>query len=191
MVMSAATTVESYLAGLSAERREVISAVRTVVRRNLPKGYEEEMGFGMITYSVPLSRLAETYNKQPLCYAAIAAQKNYNAIYLMGVYGDGAKAKRFKEGFAKAGKKLDMGKSCVRFKTLDDLPLDVIGETIASVPMDDYIAYYEKSRLQTKEGQRRAAKESAKIAVKTASRAPAKKATAKAVGKSAKRVPPK
>lgn len=160
MVSSAAKTVESYLAALPAGRRAIISAVRDVVRKNLPKGYVESMGFGMISYSVPLSRLADTYNKQPLMYAALAAQKNYCAIYLMGVYGDGTNAKRFKEGFERAGKRLDMGKSCVRFKTLDDLPLDVIGETIAAVPVDEYVAIYKRSRLQTKEGQRRAAKKS-------------------------------
>jgi hypothetical protein len=158
MASSTAKTVDAYLDSLPADRRVVISTVRDVVRKNLPKGYVESMGYGMISYSVPLTRLAETYNKQPLMYAALAAQKNYCAIYLMGVYGDGVNAKRFKEGFAKAGKKLDMGKSCVRFKTLDDIPLDVIGETIAAVPVDEYIEIYKRSRLHTKEGQRRAAK---------------------------------
>lgn len=180
MVSSAAKTVESYLAALPADKRAMISAVRDVVRRNLPKGYQEEIGFGMIAYNVPLSRLPETYNKQPLMYAALAAQKNYNAIYLMGVYSDAARAKRFTDGFAKAGKKLDMGKSCVRFKTLDDLPLDVIGETIAGLPVDDYIALYEKSRLQTKEGQRRAAKQ-------VVAKKPTAKGAAKPAAKSAKR----
>ena len=100
MVSSAAKTVDGYLRELPADRREVISRVRTVVRKHLPRGYEESMGFGMITWSVPLSRLAETYNKQPLMYAALAAQKNFNAIYLMGVYGDAERARRFTEGFA-------------------------------------------------------------------------------------------
>jgi hypothetical protein len=162
MVSSAAKTVDSYLAELPAERRAIISTVRDMVLENLPKGYVESMGFGMISYSVPLSRLADTYNKQPLMYVALAAQKNFNSIYLMGVYTDTGRAKRFKDGFAKAGKKLDMGKSCVHFKTLDDLPLDVIGESIAGLPMEDYIALYQRSRLQTKEGQRRAAKVLAK-----------------------------
>ena len=177
MVSSAAKTVDSYLAELPADRRAIISAVREVVRKNLPKGYVESMGFGMISYSVPLSRLADTYNRQPLMYVALAAQKNFNTIYLMGVYGDTGRTKRFKEGFAKASKKLDIGKSCVHFKTLDDLPLDVIGETIASMPMEEYIALYERSRLLTKEGQRRAAKKT-----------PAKKAPAK--GKSSRKTLP-
>jgi hypothetical protein len=177
MASSAAKTVESYLAELPAERRAIISAVRDMVRKNLPKGYVESMGFGMISYSVPLSRLADTYNKQPLMYVALAAQKNFNSIYLMGVYADADRAKRFKDGFARAGKRLDIGKSCVHFKALADLPLDVIGETIANVSVEDYIALYQRSRLQTKEGQRRAAKTAAKKA--PAKELSAKKASAK------------
>ncbi len=143
MVQSRAQTVDAYLDELPEDRRAVVSAVRDVIVKNLPRGYEESMGFGMIGYSIPLERYPNTYNKQPLCYASIAAQKNHYAIYLMCVYGDSRREAAFREAFAKAGKKLDMGKSCVRFKTLDDLPLDVIGETIASVTPDAYIAHYE------------------------------------------------
>ena len=146
MVTSRAATVPDYLAGLPADRRKAISAVRSVIRKNLPKGYKETMGFGMICYSVPLSRYPDTYNGQPLCYAALAAQKQYNAVYLMNVYGDAAEARAFKAAFKKAGKKLDMGKSCVRFKTADDLPLDVIGKTIAATPVKAFIEQYEKAR---------------------------------------------
>ena len=146
MVMSKAKTVTEYLAELPADRRKSIAAVRAVVRKNLPKGYKESIGYGMICYTVPLSTYPETYNGQPLCYAALAAQKNKCSLYLMNVYGDGPTAKAFKEGFKKAGKKLDMGKSCVRFKTADDLPLDVIGQTIAATSMKDFIAQYERSR---------------------------------------------
>jgi hypothetical protein len=160
MVSSAAKTVDAYLDSLPADRRDAISTVRSVVRKKLPKGYVEQMDFGMICYCIPLDRYPKTYNNHALCYAGLAAQKNYNAIYLMGVYGDGANAKKFKSAFEKAGKKLDMGKSCVRFKSVDDLELKAIGDTIASVPVDDYIAIYEKSRLQTKDGQRRAARKS-------------------------------
>jgi hypothetical protein len=158
MVSSAAKTVDAYLDSLPEDRRQAISIVRNVVRKHLPKGYVEQMDFGMICYCVPLERFPETYNGHALCYAGLAAQKNYNAVYLMGVYGDGTNAKKFKAAFEKAGKKLDMGKSCVRFKSVDDLELKAIGDTIASMPADDYIAMYEKSRLQTKDGQRRAAK---------------------------------
>jgi uncharacterized protein YdhG (YjbR/CyaY superfamily) len=145
MVTSRATTIAGYLAELPAERRKTISAVRAVVRKHLPKGYKESVGYGMICYSVPLSTYPETYNGQPLCYAALAAQKNYCAIYLMNVYGDTPTAKAFKDGFKKAGKKLDMGKCCVRFKTAADLPLDVIGKTIAATPVKAFIEKYEKA----------------------------------------------
>ena len=156
MASSAAKTVDGYLASLPEDRRKTIDTVRDVVRKHLPKGYVEQMDYGMIYYCVPLERYAETYNGHALCYAGLAAQKNYNAIYLMGIYGDGANAKKFRAAFEKAGKKLDMGKSCVRFKSVDDLELKAIGDAIAAVPVDDYIAYYENSRLKTKAGQRRA-----------------------------------
>ena len=146
MVMSKAKTVTEYLAELPADRRKTISAVRAVVRKRLPKGYKEGVGYGMICYTVPLETYPVTYNGQPLCYAALASQKQYCAIYLTNVYGDTTTAKAFKEGFKKAGKKLDMGKSCVRFKTADDLPLDVIGETIAATPVKAFIEMYEKTR---------------------------------------------
>jgi uncharacterized protein YdhG (YjbR/CyaY superfamily) len=146
MVTSKAATVADYLAELPADRRKTISAVRAVVRKHLPKGYKESVGYGMICYGVPLSTYPDTYNGQPLCYAALAAQKNYNALYLMGCYGDAAQTRALKDAFKKAGKKLDMGKSCVRFKTLDDLPLDAIGKTVAATPVKAFIEKYEKAR---------------------------------------------
>jgi hypothetical protein len=158
MVMSAATTVEAYLESLPKERRSVISAVRDVIRKRLPKGYVEQMDYGMIYYCVPLDRYPGTYNGHALCYAGLAAQKNYNAIYLMGVYGDSANATKFKTAFEKGGKKLDMGKSCVRFKSVEDLELGAIGDAIAAMPVDEYIAYYEESRMKTKTGRRKAAR---------------------------------
>ncbi|MEO7771687.1 MAG: DUF1801 domain-containing protein [Gemmatimonadaceae bacterium] len=161
--MSTAKSVDDYLAALPADRRREIEAVRAVVLENLPRGYEESMGFGMIAYSVPKTRLSETYNGHALMYAALAAQKNHNAVYLMGVYSDEKRAKTFVDAFAKAGKKLDIGKSCVRFKRADDLALDAIGDSIRAISVDDYVALYEKSRLLTKAGQKKAA---AKKAVK-------------------------
>ena len=160
MATSSARTVEEYLASLPPERRDVISTVRDTVRRHLPEGYAEGMAYGMIYYHIPLSRYPATYNDNPLCYAGLAAQKNHFALYLMGAYADGASQERLRQGFARAGKKLDMGKSCIRFKRIEDLPLDVIGESIASVSPDAYIAFYERSRLQTKAGARKAAKRS-------------------------------
>jgi len=159
-----AKTVDEYLDSLPEASRAEISAVRDVVLRSLPKGYVEGMAYGMVYYSIPLSRYPETYNGHPLCYVGLAAQKNHNAIYLMGVYGDGGNAKQFKDAFAKAGKKLDMGKSCVRFKSVNDLALDAIADSIASLPVDDFIALYERSRTAS---QRKPAK---KVAGKSASK---------------------
>ena len=150
MVMSKAPTVSQYLASLPADRRKIVGAVRKLIKANLPAGYKETMGWGAICYSVPLSVLPDTYNGEPLCYAALAAQKHYCSLYLMTVYGDAARAKAFKTAFAKAGKKLDMGKSCVRFKTLDDLPLDVIADTIAATPMAKYVAAYKATAIRRK-----------------------------------------
>jgi hypothetical protein len=146
MVSSTATTVEQYLSSLPAERRDSIARVRDVVRSNLPAGYQEGMQWGMIAWFIPMSRFADTYNGQPLCLAGLAAQKNHNALYMMTVYGDKKLEKTFKAGFKAAGKKLDMGKSCVRFKKADALALDVIGDTIGKVTVDQYIEAYEETK---------------------------------------------
>ncbi len=146
MVQSSAKTVDEYLRSLPDEDRAVISAVRKVVKANLPKGYEESMASGMIGWGIPLSRYPKTYNTQPLAYAALASQKNHYALYLMCAYMDPAQTKALEDGFRKAGRKLDMGKSCIRFKSLDDLPLDVIGEVVASTPVERYIEVYEATR---------------------------------------------
>ena len=145
MVQSKAATVEEYLETLPEARRKTISDVRKVVKTHLPKGYQEMMGSGMITYCVPLEKYPNTYNKQPLCYVALAAQKNYNALYLMGAYATDAQRKALEDAFKKAGKKLDIGKSCVRFEAAEDLPLDVIGKVVASIPPDKWVAIYESS----------------------------------------------
>jgi hypothetical protein len=124
----------------------VLSAVRKVVKSSLPKGYEEAMTSGMIGYGIPLSRYPKTYNKQPLSYVALARQKNHYALYLMCAYMDPVQTAALEDGFQKAGKKLDMGKSCLRFKSLEDLPLDVIGSVVASTPVERYIEIYEGTR---------------------------------------------
>ena len=152
MVKSEAATVVEYLAGLSEERRDAIEAVRRVVLDNLPDGYEECMQFGMIGYVVPLSRYPVTYNKQALQLAALASQKRYMAVYLNNVYGDPQTLEWFTSAYAASGKRLDMGKSCVRFKRLADLPLDLIGETIARTSVDDFLSFYESARSKAKRG---------------------------------------
>jgi len=146
MATSKAATVDQYLAELPPERREVVSKVRDLVRRNLPKGYAEAMNWGMISYELPLSRFPKTYNGQPLSYVALAAQKNHYALYLTHAYPGSEQGKRLADAFTRAGKKLDMGKSCLRFKTLDDLPLEDVGRVIASTPPEKLIAMYEAAR---------------------------------------------
>jgi Domain of unknown function (DU1801) len=143
MVSSKATTAADYLAELPADKRSVISAVRDVVNEHLPPGYVEGIMYGMLAWYVPLERYPNTYNGQPIGIAGLAAQKHYHALYLMSVYGDRPTEAWFKAAFEKAGKKLDMGKSCVRFKQLADLPLDVIGETIERFPVEELIARHD------------------------------------------------
>ena len=149
MASSKATTVNAYLKELPADRRKTVSAVRDVVVKHLPKGYAEKMGWGMITYAIPLEKYPDTYNGQPLCIAGLAAQKNYCTLYLMGAYGDPKLYAWLKGEFRKRGKKFDMGKSCLHFKTVDDLPLDVIGKVVAKVTPAKYIKFYEASRQKT------------------------------------------
>ena len=117
---SDATTVDEYLSELGDDRRGALSAVRQVILDNLPDGYEEIMQYGMISYVVPLDVLADTYNGQPLMYIALASQRQYMSLYLTNVYGDESVEKWFKERYLATGKKLNMGKSCVRFRKLDD-----------------------------------------------------------------------
>ena len=146
MASSKAATVDEYLEELPPERRAIVASVRDLVRRNLPEGYRETMSWGMISYELPLERYPNTYNKQPLGYAALAAQKNNYTLYLNCVYQNDKQRKWLEREFQKAGKKLDMGKSCLHFKRLEDLPLDVIAQAIASTPPDKYIEQYEASR---------------------------------------------
>jgi len=146
MVSRAANSVTQYLADLPAERRQVVAAVRRVIRKHLPPGYRETMNWGMISYEIPLRRYPKTYNGQPLAYVGLAAQKQTFSLYLMGVYANPVQAKWLRQQFRDAGKKLDMGKSCLRFRRLEDLPLGVIGQVVASTSVGAYIAGYEASR---------------------------------------------
>jgi len=142
---SEATTVDQYLSELPADRREAIETVRSVILENLPDGYEEVMNWGMITYEVPLETFPDTYNEQPLMFAALASQKNHMGVYLMGIYVSDDARDEFEKAYRATGKRFDVGKSCVRFRNLDDLPLELIGETIASVPVARFIARVEES----------------------------------------------
>ena len=141
-MQSQAKTVEEYLASLPEDRREAIAAVRKVILENLGTGYEEGMQYGMIGYYVPHKIFPAGYHcdpKQPLPFACLASQKNYMSLYLGSVYGDSEHAQQFRREWAETGKKLDMGKSCIRFKRADDLPLDTIGDIVAAVPMARWI----------------------------------------------------
>jgi hypothetical protein len=148
MVRSDAVTAEQYLAELPEERREFVAALRDTIVANLPDGYEESMNWGMISFEVPLSRYPDTYNGKPLSYLALASQKNYVSLYLMSIYGEPESEEWFQSRYEASGKKLDMGKSCVRFKRLDDVPLEVVGEVAGRLSVDEFVARYEELRNQ-------------------------------------------
>ena len=145
-MQSQAKTVEKYLDSLEPERREAIQKVRELISESLPPGYKEAMAWGMISYQVPLEVYPVTYNKQPLMATALASQKNHMAVYLMSIYADEARRAKFEADYRATGKRYDVGKSCVRFRKLDDLPLDVIREAVASLQMDELIELAEKSK---------------------------------------------
>jgi hypothetical protein len=139
------TTVEEYINLIPEDRKEAIITLRKLILDNLPEGYEETMTWGMICYEIPLSTFPDTYNKKPLMYAALANQKNNMAVYLTDMYLDGS-LEEFQKAYKATGKKLDMGKSCIRFKKLEDLPLDFIAKQIASTPVEKCIENYTKLR---------------------------------------------
>jgi hypothetical protein len=136
---SSSAAVSTFLAALSAARRGDVEVVRRVIRRHLPEGYEEVVSKKMLVYQVPLDRYPDTYNGHPLWYAALASEKSYLSLHLMPVYGDATLARRLAEGFRSAGKKLNLGKACIRFRTSDDLALDVVGQVVEAIPVDRWI----------------------------------------------------
>ena len=149
MVKSKAATPTQYIKELPLEKREVIEKVRNVILDNLPKGYEEIMQYGMLAYAVPLSIYPSGYahdKKTPLTYIALAAQKNFYVIHAMSVYLDKQVLDWFTSEYKKSGKKLDMGKGCIRFTKLENLPLDVIAKLVAKIPPEKYAQNYEKFR---------------------------------------------
>ena len=146
-MISKAKTVEEYLASLPEDRRAAIGAVRKVILANLPKGFEECMNYGMIGYVVPHSIYPAGYHcnpKLPLPLGGLASQKNHMAFYVMTAYGGSPTEKWFRKAWQATGKKLDMGKCCVRFKKLEDVPLEVVGELFARVPVKEYISQIEQ-----------------------------------------------
>ncbi|MBX3359207.1 MAG: DUF1801 domain-containing protein [Phycisphaeraceae bacterium] len=185
-MQSKAATVSDYLAGLPEDRSQAIQAVRKVILANLGKGYQEGMQYGMIGYFVPHSVYPAGYHcdpKQPLPFAGLASQKNHMSVYLMCTYGNVEHLKWFHQAWAKTGKKLDMGKSCIRFKRVEDLALDVIGEAIQRVPVRAFIEHYERAILTSNKA---AAAKRGTVKKAAAAKAPAKtvrKTTAKKAAK--------
>ncbi|MCA9387903.1 MAG: DUF1801 domain-containing protein [Candidatus Andersenbacteria bacterium] len=147
---SNAKTVTQYLQELPEDRRKEVEKVRRVILTHLPKGYEEGMQYGMIGYYIPLAEYPDTYNGEALGIAALASQKQKISLYLMGVYSDPKLLEAFQNQFTAEGKKLDMGKSCVRFTSAEDLSLDAVAEVIRTVSPAQYIALYEATRGATR-----------------------------------------
>lgn len=181
-MQSKATTVEQYLAELPPDRREAVQTVRQMILKNLPRGVEEGMLYGMIGYSIPHRLYPPGYHvnpETPLCYAGLASQKNHLSLYLSTVYGPGSDEAWFRKAWTAKGHKLDMGKSCVRFRTLEDVPLDIVGEAIRRVRLEEFIKRYEKvlKNLRRKPAKAKAGKKSAK----------GKKATVRSAAKPARR----
>ena len=144
MMKSKANNIEQYLNELPDDRKKAISIVRQTILENLPDGYDEVLNWGMITYEVPLETYPNTYNGKSLMYAALASQKNHMAVYLMGCYMVPEVRNDFEKAYKKSGKRFDAGKSCIRFKKIDDLPLDLLGKTIASMDVNEFIELVEK-----------------------------------------------
>ena len=167
----AAATVSEYLAALPADRRAALSAVRQVINDNLPEGYEEGMQFGMIGWYVPLSLYPAGYGenkKVPLPLVALASQKSGMVLHCIGLYMNPTLSTWFTGEYKKSGKKLDMGKGCVRFNKLDDLALDVVGRLVVRVPVEEHIANYRAARALTGKGKSSAKKGAKKTAAKKA-----------------------
>ena len=146
MAQSTAERVEDYLAELPQDRRVIIEAVRQTILENLPEGFQETMQYGMISYVIPLERYPKTYNKQALAVFSLASQKNYLSLYLMNIYGSPEAQEWFTDRYRASGKKLNMGKACLRFKSLEDLPTGLVGEAVARTSVEDYINIYEAAR---------------------------------------------
>ena len=144
IMKSKAETVDEYLDELSDERRETVSIIRKLILEHLPEGYQEAMQYGMISYIIPFDIFPDTYNKQPLSYLSLASQKNNYSLYMSNVYADQEINSWFIKEYKESGKRMDMGKSCVRFKKLDNLPLDLIGEAISKTTPDEYIQMYKR-----------------------------------------------
>jgi uncharacterized protein YdhG (YjbR/CyaY superfamily) len=146
-MQSKATTVDAYIAELPEDRQKAVSKLRSIIKKKLPRGFKEGMGYGMIGWSVPHSIYPAGYHctpTDPLPFMGLASQKNFIALYHMGIYADPTLLKWFQDAHAKAStKKLDMGKSCIRFKKPEDIPFELIGELASKISVEDWIKRYE------------------------------------------------
>ncbi len=186
-MQSKATTVAEYLKGLDADRKKAITAIRKVFKDNLDPKVKETMTYGMIGYVVPFSVYPDGYHcnpETPLPFANLASQKNHMAIYLSCVYGNPKEKARLEKEWKATGKKLDMGKACIRFKKLEDVPLDVLGAAIQRVTVAKYIEQYEKDIPASAKSKKKASK--TKATKKPAAKKAAKKVTKKATGSTKK-----
>jgi hypothetical protein len=163
-------TPAQYLASLPADRAKTIATMRAFVNQHIPRGYEERLVWGTIGWAIPLSRYPDTHNQQPTIYVALSSQKNYCVLYLMGPAWIASQLEQLQAAFQAAGKKFNMGKCCVNFKSPDDLPLEAIGKLISAISSEEWIEMYEQSRLLTKAGQAQKAKQGAPSASKAATR---------------------
>ena len=175
----------NYIKGQPAERHHALTTLRQLIVDNVQEGFEEQSTYGMMGWVIPLEKYPNTYNKQPLLYCALGSQKNYMSLYLMGIYSDANLGAWFKESCEKAGKRLNMGKSCIRFKSLDDLPLKIVGQAIAKFSVKEFISLHEKGRAMSNasKGEKKSTPESysssaSKPAKSTASAKPTKSAGA-------------
>ncbi len=179
---TAPTTVSAYLASLPEDRRKAINAVRKVIKANLDPKIQEGIQYGMLGYFVPHKHFPAGYHcdpKQPLPFVNLGSQKNHMALYLFCIYLDEKESERFAKGWKATGKKLDMGKSCVRFKKLEDVPLEFVGETIARFDVDSFIEGYEASLAAPRKGPAKKKASKKKTAKKAAKKKPAAKKAAK------------
>ena len=145
-----AQSVPDFLASLPADPRSEVELVRSVICHNLPTGYEETISKNMVVYQVPIAVYSDTYNGHHLWYVALASEKSYLSLHLMPVYGDSTLSKELSDGFKTAGKKLDMGKACVHFRTAQDLALEVVASIVSAVPMAKWVAMAKAARQSTK-----------------------------------------
>ncbi len=191
-MQSKAANVEQYLKEIPADRRNDINAIRGVLKTHLPEGYEEIMQYGMIGYVVPHRLFPAGYHcdpKQPLCFAGLASQKNHLSLYIMPLYAESPELTWFESEWKKSGKKLDMGKCCIRFRKVDDIPIDLIGKLVARWPVSRWTEVYQAILDTRSKGKTSTASTAKKTASKVAGKTPvakaAKKVTKKAVSKSA------